>query len=539
MPSSSSVRTPPDELHASLPSGLTCQPPTKVALKRKRSDLTDAEGNSAISSRRNSNHKVTNGAEIPKYHPTDANGQKWLSLSFAPQRTQTAVYVADTGEVDPYLLRRYRYGDDDDQSVLSRITYMRMQNIGESKDNVKEDRPSETYFMLTDEDLANKDEPRNENSVVNSTHEEVAGMFEGDLGVRMVKLFFRFVYPYFPVLSREQWLSSSNSIRDMLDDLPLSLLAALYATTLPFLLYDDVLATSMLNSPPPISQLYRAAWLGITQEIHTPHLETFQACLLLLQRPATNRYLMHTPLQWSMVAWTSAFAQTIGLSVDSSRWSRLPVWERRLRGRLFWAAYVMDKWAMLGAGMPSHIKSEDFDVRPPTLFSPAADISSSRDFPDDPLSVEPHFYHLTTLTMIVADIVDTYYTTRARSRTSKNFSLSLELAKPLRIRLREWKVEFAKSMPEHQQDASTEIELDGNRSLKLAYIIATMTLYRALLRPLENAVLCGEDLSHLNSGREAVLMGAKACSKEAIDFAESLGPGAWDAFWHSCKQPAL
>jgi len=188
---------------------------------------------------------------------------------------------------------------------------------------------------------------------------------------------------------------------------------------------------------------------------------------------------------------------------------------------------------MLGAGMPSHIKTEDFDVRPPLICNAASSISSSTAFSNDPFSVEPHFYHLTKLTLIVADIVETYYTIRARSRTSKDFSLSLELAKPLRIRLREWKDEFAKSIPEVQRDASSGIELDGNPSLKLAYIIATMTLYRALLRPLENATLCNEDLSHLQSGREAVLMGAKACSKEAIDFAEGLGSGAWDAFWHS------
>jgi len=218
----------------------------------------------------------------------------------------------------------------------------------------------------------------------------------------------------------------------------------------------------------------------------------------------------------------------MGLNKDSSGWNRLPLWERRLRGRLWWAAYVMDKWAYLGAGMPSHIKSEDFDVPPPTLSKLPPFVSNPDAIPiasdSDPLSVEYHFYHLVHLTIIISDTVDTFYTLRAISQTAKDFPRSLELAKPLRTRLRSWKDAFSLSLPDHR------IELDGTPSLKLAYIVATMTLFRALLRPLETQDVLSEELK---SGRAALLTGAKECSKEAIEFVEGLSHGVWDAFWHS------
>ncbi len=351
--------------------------------------------------------------------------------------------------------------------------------------------------------------------------------------------------------------------------MPLSLVAAVYATALPFFLYDDVLATTIIHCPPSASRLYRISWLAITQEIHKPRLATFQACLLLLQRAPNNRYVMDTPFQWSLVGWTVSLAYVLGLNKSCSGWNSLPRWERRLRGRLWWAIYVMDKWAFLGAGMPSHMKIDDTDVLPPNL---SVDGLSDMEYGDKDshnlLSVPPHFYHLVCLTTIVSDIVDAYYSVQATSRTANNFSLSLELAKPLRTRLRDWKQSFTASMsssstspnsinsPQMNNNTDkghimtsaniTNETLNGNASLGFAYIVAAMTLYRALLRAVENHNAAGDeddgvDNALFSAGRTAVLAGAKECGKEAVDFVEDLMTGrrgddiagVWDAFWHS------
>ena len=62
-----------------------------------------------------------------------------------------------------------------------------------------------------------------------------------------------------------------------------------------------------------------------------------------------------------------------------------------------------------------------------------------------------------------------------------------------------------------------------------------MTLFRALLRPLENLTSVEEEDHGIVGSRLAVRAGAKECAKEVVEFVENLGRGALDAFWHSCK----
>lgn len=351
-----------------------------------------------------------------------------------PYQSKSAVWVGETGEADPYLLRRYHY-DQNDECVLSRITYRHMKIVPASipHGEVHVEEEPDIIFMLPDDGLAEKAEPRVDDSFLDEAQKEFMNMISDEMGVRLVKLFFRFVYPYFPVISRTQILLADEGVIPVLKSLPLSLLAAIYATSLSFLLYDDVLATTIIHSPPSAIQLYRISWLAIQQEIHAPRLATFQACLLILQRPPTNRYVMDTPYRWSLVAWAVSLAHNLGIQKSCLEWEGLPTWERRLRGRLWWCVYVIDKFFYLGAGMPSHIKNEEFDVQAPTLSDNVTSSGSYNEEDSEPAntnrdnatSVNSYFYHLVTLTMVVSDIIDAFYTLRAAPTTSKSFQLSL------------------------------------------------------------------------------------------------------------------
>jgi hypothetical protein len=202
----------------------------------------------------------------------------------------------------------------------------------------------------------------------------------------------------------------------------------------------------------------------------------------------------------------------------------------------------MDKWASLGAGMPSHIRNEDFDVLPLT----SSDCETPNDIHDydsssmglpGPFDADSHFRLLAELTMILSDIIDAFYSIKASQCTSKDFGLSLELARPLRSRLKAWNdslpPELSLRDPD-RVDARGMAKLSGNLSLSLAYIVATMTLFRALLRPLENLTTIEEEDHGIVRSRLAVRAGAKECAKEVVEFVENLGRGALDAFWHSC-----
>lgn len=396
--------------------------------------------------------------------------------------------------------------------------------------------------MLADDSLAQKGEPRVEDEVLAKAREDIANMFTEQEALRLIGLFFRFVYPYFPILCKSELYSNGTLSPAVLHMLPISLLSAIYATALPFMLYDDLLATAIVHSPPPSHQLFRYSWIAVTQELHTPRLATLQACLLLLQRAPTNRFTTDTPWKTSLVGWTVSLAQTLGLTRECSDWSSIPAWEVSLRKRLWYGVFIMDKWASLGAGMPSHIRTDDFDVLPlsDTDLEPPTLDSNSNTVPGflEPEADTTHFRLLSDLTMILSDIMDSYYTLRATQRTSKDFTLSLDLARPLRSRLKAWNDSLPPALALRQPervDSRGMARLSGNPSLSLAYIVATMTLFRALLRPLENLSNVEEEDHRIVGSQLAVRAGAKECAKEVVEFVENLGRGALDAFWHSCK----
>ncbi|CZS88732.1 related to DAL81-transcriptional activator for allantoin and GABA catabolic genes [Rhynchosporium agropyri] len=453
--------------------------------------------------------------------------------------SRSARFIGETGESTPYLLKYCKY-DTNDECTISKLTYRRIQRSMNHDSLSSERYEPPVVFMLADDSLAQKAEPRAEEHVLQKARKDIEGMFTEQEALRLIGLFLRYVYPYFPILSKSELCPNGPVLPSVLQTLPFSLLSAIYASSLPFMLYDDLLSTTLIHSPPPAHQLFRITWLYIMQELHTPRLATLQACLLLLQRAPTNRYTTDTPWKMSLVGWTVSLAHSLGLQRECCGWSSIPTWEMNLRKRLFYAVFIMDKWASLGAGMPSHIKTDDFDVLPlldSDLEPPSLDPNSTA----VPGFLEPdadsnHFRLLVELTIILSDIMGSYYTIRATQRTSKNFNLSLDLARSLRKSLTDWKDSLPPALAMRQSgrfDSRVDTRISGNPSLSLANIVATMTLFRALLRPLENLSSAEEQDRSIVDGRLAVRAGAKECAKEVVEFVENLGRGSLDAFWHS------
>ncbi|PQE20668.1 hypothetical protein CJF30_00001996 [Rutstroemia sp. NJR-2017a BBW] len=446
--------------------------------------------------------------------------------------SMSARFIGETGESNPYLLRHYHY-DENDECTISKLTYRRIRSSAHDEFSNSKEPP--VVFMLADNSFTQKGEPRLDDDVLAKAQAELRAMFTDVEALRLIGLFFRFVYPYFPILCKMRVFQSPGILLPtVLDTIPLSLLSAMFAAALPFMIYDDILATSIVHSPPSAHRLFRLSWLFIQQELHTPRLATVQACLLLLQRAPTNPYTTDTPWKTSLMGWTN-----LGLMRECGDWG-IPAWEAAMRKRIWHAVFIMDKWASLGAGMPSHIRSDDFDVLP----LQEADLEAPCPDPNphgiqaftDPESDCEHFRLLAELTAILSDIIDSFYTVRAAQRTSKDFVLSLDLARPLRSRLKAWNESLPPAMslrPMERVDSQGLALLSANPSLSLAYIIATMSLFRALLRPLENVPSVDEGDHGIAGSRQAVRAGAKECAKEVVEFVENLGRGTLDAFWHS------
>ncbi len=457
-------------------------------------------------------HRATPG--LPGSH-TEARPRP---LSARPMRL-----VGETGEVNPYLLRCYHY-DEQDECTVSRQNFRRVKKIPRvpHASGVK-DAP-DVVFALTDGNHASLGEPRVDNHTLSQFQHEVNEMFSDEQRFRLLGLYFRFIDPYFPIFARSDLLVSGGLSNHAVQNLPLSVSASLYAAALPFVQYDDHLSATMGHGPDHSQHLYRISWLALTQEAHQPSLSSIQAALLILQRPPSDQYCNETPWNTGLIAWTVSLAYVLGLNRDGTEWN-IPVWELALRKRLWHAIVSMDKWATLGAGMPSHIRCEDVDVQP--LWPHDSETSQLVD-------AEYHFRLLTDLTTIVSDITDTFFTVRASERTSKDFVLSFDRARPLRLRLRHWSDAMAPYQKEGLEfDGS--MRMSGDHALRLAFIVANMTLLRAILRPVENMSSTEMQDHATRQNRMAARSGALECAKEAVDFVEVLGRPAMEAFWHSCR----
>ncbi|KAA8573606.1 hypothetical protein EYC84_005189 [Monilinia fructicola] len=86
-------------------------------------------------------------------------------------------------------------------------------------------------------------------------------------------------------------------------------------------------------------------------------------------------------------------------------------------GQLWYGVFVMDKWASLGAGMPSHIHADDFDVLPleDNDLEPSTPPDPNQAI-TDPEPGSEHFRLLTELTTILSDIIDSRLAVRAGAK---------------------------------------------------------------------------------------------------------------------------
>lgn len=446
------------------------------------------------------------------------------------QNSSNAQIVGISGESDPYLLSKYRY-DEYNETTFQSVRLRKM-----SSGPAENDSSIPTFFMIQHNALASKAQPQSKDDSQDRWRRELEDVVSDEIGKRLIRLFYKYVQPYFPILSREDGQGAREP-----KDLPPCVLAAIYGHALPFCPWDEKLCVEVYT-PPSADALFKIAWLSCQPLLHTPNIPVMQTLLLLVQRRPTNRHVSDTPFKWVIMTTAVSIAQALGLNRDPTDWP-IPSWEIKQRKRLAWATYIQDKWIALNFGRSSHIQADDWDVPPLTEDDfPEAD----RRFNDQPENTASftaqHFIKLYELTLIVDDILRDLFSIKATRQLHNSLEATLEVAKPLRIRLTEWYQTLPPGLLPNQPSGGSSIgspesfgrrrslqylELDGNGSLQLAYITAKIELFRAMLRP---------KVTDANAAAVTALRtGALAVAKEISEFLESLQARELEAFWASCK----
>ena len=451
--------------------------------------------------------------------------------SLDQQNSSNAQIVGLSGESDPYLLSRYRY-DQYNEAAFQSIRLRKM-NDGPATDN-----NIPTFFTIQHNALASKAQPTEKPDVLDKYRKDVEDMVSDEVGKRLIHLFFKYVQPYFPILSREggNYPRDENGCREP-GNISTCLLAAIYGHALPFCAWDEKLCVEVYT-PPSADALFRLAWLACLIKLHTPSFAALQTLLLMVQRRPTNKHVSDTPFKGVMMTSAVSIAHSLGINRDPSEWP-LPAWEIKQRKRLAWATYVQDKWLALNSGRPSHIQADDWDI----------DILTEDDFAEKDKDAEgvetstnmtcQHFIKLCELTKIIDDILRDLFSIKATKALHNSLEATLEVAKPLRIRLTEWYQTLPAGLlpqpnpgsPDESRRRSLQHELDGNGSLYLAYITAKIELFRAMLRP---------RVTDTNATAVSALRtGALAVAREVFEFLEGLNARQLEAFWASCTSSIL
>ena len=333
-------------------------------------------------------------------------------------------------------------------------------------------------------------------------------------GQALINLYFRIVHPSFPILHKKVFLEKYS--RTYQEFSP-PLLAAVYILALQYWSYENEL---IRFKKPELENLVRLAMRSLAYVVHRPKLSTVEAGLLLLQSRTGSSL-------WTLTAQMVAVGQELGLHRDCSSWN-IPGWERGLRKRLAWALFMQDKWSSLIHGRPSHILRDDWAVQ--TL--------TERDFPENAADDDERegstdvekgrniFCHMVSLTQILADVLQTFYSSKAETAIqaaggTDATKLVLSRAKPIQMRLNAWHASLPDSL---SMDNVTIRKLSSTGYLHLAYWATEISLHRCIFRTLPEC-----DESELVSICRSA---AKTRLSHTMAFVKALKPEHLQSFWY-------
>ena len=195
------------------------------------------------------------------------------------------------------------------------------------------------------------------------------------------------------------------------------------------------------KKPLDVHQLEELALCLVADSLNKPTLSTMQAGLLLMQRSDIDSKTLNSQLV------NATFE--LGLYLDCTSWA-ISDEEKGLRKRLAWALYMQDQWCSLVHGRPSLIPKAHWAVQDLTDHDFGLREGSSESSIDERERGQELFRQMVTLTEILSNILETFYTQTAMqeydSAGESGPNLILARAKPVQIELKKWYTNLPKTL---------------------------------------------------------------------------------------------
>ncbi len=330
--------------------------------------------------------RTTNGTGVEEYD--DLDGPSLLKKTLGLQNKHHSQYIGATRGLEP--------------SLLGRLSAHGKSEVPLAEGSLRRVSSTEAFMLRPDPGTQNYPDELDDLDTIEAIVKPH--------GKSLVDIYFRIVFPSFPVLHKEVYLEKYNrSYREFSPPL----LAAVYLLALQYWSYDDQL--SKLKKPDVI-ELEKMARKALRDTIHRPKLSTVQAGLLLLQ---------HTDLDSAeLTAQLVSVAYGLGLHLDASEWN-IPNWEKGLRKRLGWGLYMQDKWSSLGSGRPSLISPANWALLPVNNSDFPERIEEEQEGSSEVEKGRILFSHMISLSQILAELLETVFTVRTTRGTFENLSLAI------------------------------------------------------------------------------------------------------------------
>ncbi|OQV00676.1 Fungal specific transcription factor domain-containing protein [Cladophialophora immunda] len=257
-------------------------------------------------------------------------------------------------------------------------------------------------------------------------------------------------------------------------------------------------------------------------EARSPTLETIEAAILFTQRALRGKMSTSAPGMYAAIGCLVAMCHDLGLNIDCSTWS-IPESTKRRRKRLWWAAYMQDKWFAMALGRPSFINASNTT----TLSLTAADFEEATSGSPGEGAKRPElvtgihcFVAMAELTVILNEILSIFFTiSSVVSLREVSGEHIIDIAERIESELSTWRSTYL------DQILTQRFFPDVTGSLELAYITARIMLLRGIF----------PKLYRRNFALDRYVERAVETTTHAITLVETLQINRLSAFWWSCS----
>ncbi|KAF5650937.1 urea amidohydrolase (urease) alpha subunit [Fusarium sp. NRRL 25303] len=422
---------------------------------------------------------LSHQSQIP-YHQAPTLGsvatttQLQFSKSLDDTNGSTSILLGASSESDPWLLRHCQF----DEYGLRSFFGLQFRNIG----GVPNRQKIPVHFIVRQDET---------NVIDSSLRTRLNDLIPASWGLRLIRLFYKHVYPIIPIISStyftQELLSDLYPAPGVFDHVPCHLLGAMYGLAMPFARNDDHLSIVDIHNQLPREAVWSLVYESTQEGIRRPQLSVLQAGLFYLHGMSQGHQPLSTApdaFKWSWLGSLIGMAQNLGLHLET-RMCAIPTEEKQLRARLWWALYTEDKWLSLLMGRPPYISHNEWDVA--QLEETDFSIPSNIPFTDvSHAELTRPFRDIARLSVIASSVQASFYSLKASQRLSENLSLSIQTAQPIFEQLSLWRASVL--APESPTITTNNGMLNDKASYPATILVAHATLvtyvWRALLRPI-------------------------------------------------------